>query len=144
VQRSTGVIGNSVLIDGLLRNEGDLLFQRLATLNMLIFAKIRELLEKHRHWKIAPLIYKLNSLLIGWLNFFSISKVTHIWETIKVIITQLDYKLFKWLKSKGQKVHKLLRQQPFITFVKGKGLLDLVKYARLRTLTNYEVIMNTD
>jgi hypothetical protein len=35
-------------------------------------------------------------------------------------------------------------QQPYITFVKGKGLLDLEKYARLKTLANYEAIMNTD
>ena len=99
-----------------------------------LFSKIRDLLEKRRHWKIEPLIYKLNSLLIGWLNSFSISKVTHIWETIKVIIKHLDYKLFKWLKSKGRKAHKLLRQQPYKIFVKGKGLLDLEKYARLKTL----------
>jgi len=99
-----------------------------------LFASIRELLAKRRHWKIEPLIYKLNTLLIGWLNYFSISKVTHVWETIKVIIKHLDYKLFKWLKSKGRKAHKLLRQQPYRTFVKAKGLLDLEKYARLKTL----------
>ena len=99
-----------------------------------LFAKICELLSKRRHWKIEPLIYKLNELLIGWLNYFSISKVTHIWETIKVIIKHLDYKLFKWLKSKGRKAHKELRQHPYSTFVEGKGLLDLEKYARLKTL----------
>ncbi|MDB4334934.1 hypothetical protein OAA06_01100 [bacterium] len=99
-----------------------------------LFAKIKELLEKRRHWKIEPLIYKLNSLLIGWLNYFSISKVTHIWDIIKVTIKQLDYKLFSWLKSKGCKAHKLLCQRPYSTFVKGKGLLDLEKYARLKTL----------
>jgi len=99
-----------------------------------LFAKIRELLRKRRHWKIEPLIYKLNELLIGWLNYFSISKVTHIWDTIKVIIKHLDYKLYKWLKSKGRKAHKKLRQHPYSTFVKGKGLLDLEKYARLKTL----------
>ena len=99
-----------------------------------LFTQIRELLRKRRHWKIEPLIYKLNSLLIGWLNYFSISKVTHIWETIKVIIKHLDYKLFKWLKSKGRKAHKLLRQRPYSNFVSNKGLLDLEKYARLKTL----------
>jgi group II intron reverse transcriptase/maturase len=99
-----------------------------------LFTRIRELLRKRRHWKIAPLMYKLNSLLIGWLNYFSISKVTHIWETVKIIIKQLDYKLFKWLKSKGRKAHKQLRQRPYNTFVKSKGLLDLEKYARLKTL----------
>jgi len=99
-----------------------------------LFTQIRELLRKRRHWKIEPLIYKLNSLLIGWLNYFSISKVTHIWETVKVIIKQLDYKLFKWLKSKGRKAHKQLRQRPYSIFVADKGLLDLEKYARLKTL----------
>ena len=99
-----------------------------------LFTQIRELLRKRRHWKIEPLIYKLNSLLIGWLNYFSISKVTHIWETVKVIIKHLDYKLFKWLKSKGRKAHKQLRQRPYSIFVSDKGLLDLEKYARLKTL----------
>ena len=99
-----------------------------------LFSAISELLGKRRHWKIEPLIYKLNSLLIGWLNYFSISKVTHIWETIKVIVRHLDFKLFKWLKSKGRKAHKALRQRPFKNLVAYKGLLDLEKYARLKTL----------
>lgn len=99
-----------------------------------LFANIRELLAKRRHWSIDPLLYKLNSVLIGWLNYFSISKVTHIWETIKVIVKHLDYKLFKWLKSKGRKAHKSLRQRPYSTFVKSGRLLDLEKYARLKTL----------
>jgi group II intron reverse transcriptase/maturase len=99
-----------------------------------LFTQIRELLRKRRHWKIEPLIYKLNSLLIGWMNYFSISKVTHIWETVKIIIKHLDYKLFKWLKSKGRKAHKQLRQRPYSIFVSDKGLLDLEKYARLKTL----------
>jgi RNA-directed DNA polymerase len=30
--------------------------------------------------------------------------------------------------------NKVLRQHPYSTFVKGKGLLDLEKYARLKTL----------
>lgn len=99
-----------------------------------LFTKLRILLSKRRHWTIEWIVYKLNELLIGWLNYFSISKVTHIWETIEVIIKHLDYKLFKWLKSKGRKAHKLLRQQPYRNFVKYKGLLDLGKYARLKTL----------
>jgi hypothetical protein len=45
------------------------------------------------------------SIIIGWLNYFSIRKVTHIWETIKVVKKYLDYKLFKWMKSKGRKAH---------------------------------------
>ena len=52
----------------------------------------------------------------------------------KVIIKHLDYKLFKWLKSKGRKARKQLRQRPYSIFVSDKGLLDLEKYARLKIL----------
>ncbi len=99
-----------------------------------LFANIRELMAKRRHWKISSMLYKLNSLLKGWLNYFSVSKVTHIWETIKVIIKHLGCKLFKWLKSKGRKAHKSLRQRPYSTLVQSKRLFDLEKYARLKTL----------
>jgi RNA-directed DNA polymerase len=99
-----------------------------------LYAKLRELLAKRRHWTIEWIVWKVNQLLIGWLNYFSISKVTHIWETIKVIKKHLDYKLFKWMKSKGRKAHRKLRQRPYENLVKFYGLLDIEKYARLKTL----------
>ena len=42
------------------------------------------------------------------------------------------YKLYKWLKSKGRKAHKTLRQRPFESLVKYKHLLDIEKYASLK------------
>ncbi len=49
-----------------------------------------------------------------------------------------------YIRAKQErKAHKLLRQHPYNTFVKGKGLLDLEKYARLKTLANCKAIMNT-
>jgi RNA-directed DNA polymerase len=99
-----------------------------------LYTKLRELLAKRRHWTIEWIVWKLNELLIGWLNYFSISKVTHIWETIKVIKKHLDYKLFKWMKSKGRKAHRELRQRPYENLVKFYQLLDIEKYARLKTL----------
>jgi len=98
------------------------------------YTKLRDLLAKRRHWTIEWIVWKLNQLVIGWLNYFSISKVTHIWETIKVIKQHLDYKLFKWMKSKGRKAHRKLRQRPYENLVKFYGLLDIEKYARLKTL----------
>lgn len=99
-----------------------------------LYTKLRDLLANRRHWTIEWIVWKLNQLLIGWLNYFSISKVTHIWETIKIIKLHLDYKLFKWMKSKGRKAHRKLRQRPYENLVKFYGLLDIEKYARLKTL----------
>ena len=97
-----------------------------------LYAAISECLGKRRHWKIEPMVYKLNEILIGWLNYFSITKVTHIWDTVSQIKWHLDYKLYKWLKSKGRKAHKTLRQRPFDNLVKYKKLLDIEKYASLK------------
>jgi RNA-directed DNA polymerase len=99
-----------------------------------LFKKIHETLSKRRHWKIEAMVYKLNEILIGWMNYFSISKVSHIWETVDTIIKYLNFKLYKWLKSKGRKAHKQFRQRPYQNMVKYSGLLDLSKYARLKTL----------
>jgi retron-type reverse transcriptase len=99
-----------------------------------LFGKLRELLANRRHWTIEWIVWKVNQLLIGWLNYYSISKVTHIWDTIKVIKLHLDYKLFKWMKSKGRKAHRKLRQRPYANLVKFYRLLDIEKYARLKTL----------
>ena len=99
-----------------------------------LYTKLRELLANRRHWTIEWIVWKLNELLYGWLNYFSISKVTHIWDTIKTIKMHLSYKLFKWMKSKGRKAHRKLRQRPYENLVKFYGLLDIEKYARLKTL----------
>jgi hypothetical protein len=48
----------------------------------------------------------------------------------------LDYKLYNWLKGKGRRAHKSLRQRPYRYLVSHKHLLDLEKYARLKTLAN--------
>ncbi len=99
-----------------------------------LFLKLRELFANRKHWTIDWIVWKVNQLLKGWLNYFSISKLTHIWDTIKIIKKHLDYKLYKWMKCKGRKAHRKLRQRPYDSLVKFYNLIDIEKYARLKTL----------
>jgi hypothetical protein len=100
------------------------------------------LLMTGRQWSILPVLpdaipQTISELPGGWLNYYSIMGVTHIWDTVSQIKWHLvDYKLYKWLKSKGRKAHKTLRQRPFDNLVKYKRLLDIEKYASLKFHAN--------
>lgn len=74
----------------------------------------------------------LNKILIGWLNYFSISRVTYIWETVKVLKRHLEYKLFKWFREKSQMHSKFFSQRTYEKLVNNYRLLDIEKYARLK------------
>lgn len=98
-----------------------------------LFTAIREMLRTRGHWTITWMVYKLNELLRGWLNYFVIAKVSYVSDTAKKVMLYLSYKLYKWLKGKGRQAHRQLRQQPYAILVKHKGLLDIEKYVRVHS-----------
>jgi RNA-directed DNA polymerase len=95
-----------------------------------LFTTIRETLRTRGHWTIEWLIYKLNPILRGWMNYFVIPKVSYVSETAKHVRYHMAYKLYKWLRGKGRQAHRTLRQRPYEVLVKYKGLLDIDKYVR--------------
>ncbi len=98
-----------------------------------LFATIRDTLRTRGHWTTEWIVCKLNPILRGWLNYFVIPKVSYVSDTARLIRYHLDYKLYKWLKEKGRRAHRTLRQSPYDTLVKHKGLLDIAKYVRQRS-----------
>ena len=98
-----------------------------------LFSTIRELLRTRGHWTIERIIYKLNEVLRGWMNYFVIAGVSYVAATARVLVQHLGYKLYKWLKGKGRQSHRMLRQHPYDILVKHKGLLDIVNYVRMHS-----------
>jgi RNA-directed DNA polymerase len=94
--------------------------------------KIREYLRARGHWHICKMVAGLNKILIGWLNYFSIPRVTYIWETAPGLIWHLGYKLYKWFREKSQRHSKFFSHRTYEKLVKNYHLLDIAKYAKLK------------
>jgi RNA-directed DNA polymerase len=93
---------------------------------------IRQYLRSRGHWNIHKMVAGLNKILLGWLNYFSITRVTYIWDTVNALKTHLDYKLIKWFKEKSQRHSRLFSQRAYDKLVKNYHLLNIRKYAYLK------------
>jgi RNA-directed DNA polymerase len=65
-----------------------------------LYLNIRQYLRSRGHWNTNKMVAGMNKILLGWLNYFSINRVTYIWDTVNALKTHLDYKLIKWFKEK--------------------------------------------
>jgi RNA-directed DNA polymerase len=97
-----------------------------------LYQNIREYLRYRGHWNVHKMVAGLNKILLGWLNYFSISRVTYIWDTVNALKTHLDYKLIKWFREKSQRHSKLFSQRTYDKLVKNYHLLNIRKYAYLK------------
>lgn len=64
---------------------------------------IRELLLRTGNWTIEAMVQRLGQVLLGWLNYFSITKVSHIWETVKQLRMHLGLQALQMVKEEREK-----------------------------------------
>lgn len=95
-------------------------------------SKVRDYLKPRGHWDIPGMISGLNKILLGWLNYFSIPRVSYIWELVRKLKHFLAYRLFKWFRDKSQRGYRSYRQRTFDKLVANHRLLDIERYARLK------------
>jgi len=91
-------------------------------------ANIREYLKVRGHLSPEQLATGLNSILRGWINYFSIQGVTYPSKAKKNLNYYLNLKLQRYYKQKSQRKSKLYNRGAMSVLIKDFGLIDPVKY----------------
>lgn len=81
------------------------------------------------HLPISVIVKGLNEKLRGWLNYFTIPKISRMIQTCYVLKSYLKYRLKIWFKKKSQRKCRLYRRNPYDILVNHFGLQDVIKYA---------------
>jgi len=90
--------------------------------------KVREYLKTHGHLKASDIALGLNSIIRGWLNYFSIPGVSYPAMSKRKLRFYLNQRLFRYYNRKSQRKSRLYRQDAFDVLVTRFGLIDPSKY----------------
>ena len=91
--------------------------------------KIREHLKKSGHKPPQLVAKELNAITRGWINYFTIKKVTYPSKSKRNLRYYLSQKLTRYYQRKSQRKCKLYNQGAFEVLVKKYGLIDPTQYA---------------
>ena len=91
--------------------------------------KVKDYLKKHGHFKAKDIAFGLNSLIRGWLNYYSISGVSYPAMSNRKLRAYLFDSLYRYYNRKSQRKSRLYRQNAFEVLVARFGLIDPSKYA---------------
>jgi RNA-directed DNA polymerase len=90
--------------------------------------KVKEYLRAHGHYKADDVANGLNSIIRGWLNYFSIAGVSYPAMSKRRLRAYLSTRLFRYYNRKSQRKSRLYRQKAFEVLVTKFGLIDPTKY----------------
>lgn len=85
---------------------------------------IKEFLNKNRHFAPYKVAKGLNEIIIGWINYFNIPKISYPQEAKRDLRKYLFEKLYRFYKKKSQRKCKLYRQNAFEVLVNKYKLID--------------------
>jgi group II intron reverse transcriptase/maturase len=90
--------------------------------------KVKDYLKTHGHYKASDIASGLNSIIRGWLNYFSISGVSYPSMSKRNLRIYLMNSLYRYYNRKSQRKSRLYRQDAFEVLVARFGLIDPSKY----------------
>ena len=99
-------------------------------------ANISEYLNSNGHKAPYIVVRDLNAILRGWINYFSIAKVSYPNKAKRKLRYYLCDKLQRYYKRKSQRKCKLYNRGAFKVLVQKYGLIDPTKYAPKLALVN--------
>lgn len=90
--------------------------------------KIKEYLNRNRHKNPTELAKGLNLILKGWINYYSIPKVSYPQMEKRKLRWYLSNSLYRYYHRKSQRKSKLCRHNAFEVLTSKYGLVDPSKY----------------
>ena len=90
--------------------------------------KVRTYLDSHGHSPAKEITVSLNSIIRGWINYYSIEKVSYPQMSKRRLRFYLSTKLYRYFNRKSQRKCRLYRRKAFDLLVNQYDLIDPTKY----------------
>jgi group II intron reverse transcriptase/maturase len=90
--------------------------------------KVKDYLKTHGHYKAGDIAFGLNSIIRGWLNYFSISGVSYPAMSKRSLRVYLSNSLYRYYNRKSQRKCRLYGQNAFVALTTNFGMIDPTKY----------------